>query len=45
MLARGYTGRMPAPDGASASLAQWSTAALFPAAAVAVLAASWAGGR
>lgn len=45
MLARGYTGRMPAPDGASASLAQWSTAALLPAAAVAVLLASWAVGR
>jgi cobalt/nickel transport system permease protein len=41
MLSRGYDGRIPTPDNAGASAAQWAVAAVLPAAAAAVTAAAW----
>jgi cobalt/nickel transport system permease protein len=36
MLSRGYTGRLPAPEGSGAGVLQWSAAALLPLAAAAI---------
>jgi cobalt/nickel transport system permease protein len=36
MVSRGYTGRLPAPEGAGAGVAQWSAAAVLPLAAAAI---------
>jgi cobalt/nickel transport system permease protein len=36
MLSRGYTGRLPAPEGAGASVAQWAASATLPLAAAAI---------
>lgn len=44
MLARGYTGRMPAFAGGGATVGQWAVALSLPVAALAVLAAAAAGG-
>ena len=36
MVSRGYTGRLPAPEGAGAGVGQWSAAAVLPLAAAAI---------
>jgi len=36
MVSRGYTGRLPAPDGSDAGVLQWTAAALLPVAAAAI---------
>lgn len=41
MLARGYTGTMPARPGQSASAREWATAALLPGAALLVVVVAW----
>jgi len=40
MLARGYTGRLPTPDAAGATVAQWAAAATVPAAAAVIAVAA-----
>ena len=36
MVSRGYTGRLPAPDGTSAGALQWCAAAVLPLAAATI---------